>query len=112
VFSVESPVPPPVAEVIGPPSPGELARQEAIQRMGEAAVRRNYQLADLNAEFERRTGRPYSSLTSNSTYAVDPVLLGNYQQDLQKINQSMRTSCCRSGNLSVCGACSRIEPVD
>ena len=87
VFSVESPVPPPVAEVIGPPSPGELARQEAIQRMGEAAVRRNQELADLNAEFERRTGRPYSSLTSNSTYAVDPVLLGNYQQDLQKINQ-------------------------
>jgi hypothetical protein len=87
VFSVESQVPPPAVEVIGPPSPGELARQEAILRMGEAAVRRNQQLADLNAEFERRTGRPYSSLTSNSTYAVDPVLLGNYQQDLQKINQ-------------------------
>jgi len=87
VFSVESPAPPPAVEVIGPPSPGELARQEAILRMGEAAVRRNQQLANLNAEFERRTGRPYSSLTSNSTYAVDPVLLGNYQQDLQKINQ-------------------------
>jgi hypothetical protein len=87
VFSVETPAPPPVSEVIGPPSPGELARQEAILRMGEAAVRRNQQLADLNGEFERRTGRPYNSLTSNSTYAVDPVLLGNYQQDLQKINQ-------------------------
>jgi hypothetical protein len=87
VFSVESPVPPPVTEVVAPPSPAELARQEAIVRMGEAAVRRNQQLADLNAEFERRAGRPYTSLTSNSTYAVDPVLLGNYQQDLQRINQ-------------------------
>ncbi len=57
VFSVESPAPPPVPEFVGPPSPGELARQDAILRMGEAAVRRNQQLADLNADFEHRTGR-------------------------------------------------------
>jgi hypothetical protein len=87
VFSMESPAPPPVPEVVLPPSPGELARQDAILRMGEAAVRRNQQLADLNANFERRAGIPYSAWTSNTTYAVDPVLLGNYQQDLQRINQ-------------------------
>ncbi len=87
VFSMESPTPPPVPEVFTPPSPGEVARQEAIRRMGEAAIRRNQQLADLNANFERRAGIPYTALTSNSTYAVDPVLLGNYQQDLQRINQ-------------------------
>ena len=111
VFSVESPVPPPVAEVIVPPSPGELARQEAILRMGEAAVRRNQQLADLNAEFERRTGRPYSSLTSNSTYAVDPVLLGNYQQDLQKINQEYQNVMLSivPGTFPYAAACSRHE---
>jgi hypothetical protein len=84
---MESPAPPPVPEVYTPPSPGEVARQEAIQRMGEAAIRRNQQLADLNAYFERRAGIPYTALTSNTTYAVDPVLLGNYQQDLQRINQ-------------------------
>jgi len=55
--------------------------------MGAAAIRRNQQLADLNAYFERRAGIPYTALTSNTTYAVDPVLLGNYQQDLQRINQ-------------------------
>jgi hypothetical protein len=87
LFSMEPPAPPPVPEVYTPPSPGEVARQEAIQRMGEAAIRRNQQLADLNANFERRAGIPYTALTSNTTYAVDPVLLGNYQQDLQRINQ-------------------------
>src|SRR5579862_7029602 len=46
VFSMESPTPPPVPEVFTPPSPGEVARQEAIRRMGEAAIRRNQQLAD------------------------------------------------------------------
>ena len=87
VFSTESPVTPPVPELYTPPSPGEVARQEAIQRMGQAAIRRNQQLADLNANFERRAGIPYTAWTSNTTYAVDPVLLGNYQQDLQRINQ-------------------------
>lgn len=87
VFNMESPAPPPAPEVFVPPSPGELARQDAILRMGQAATRRNEQLADLNANFERRAGIPYSALNSNSTYAVDPVLLGNYQSDLQKINQ-------------------------
>ena len=87
VFSQEPAVPPPVPEVYTPPSPGEVARQEAIQRMGEAAIRRNQQLAELNANFERRAGIPYNAITSNTTYAVDPVLLGNYQSDLQRINQ-------------------------
>jgi hypothetical protein len=87
VFSLEPPAPAPIAEVVPPPSPAELARQEAILQIRDAAGRRDAQLYDLNTEFERKAGRPYSSLTSNSTYAVDPVLLGNYQSDLQKINQ-------------------------
>jgi len=90
VFSMDSggAPPPPVAEVVPPPSPAELARQEAILRIRDAAATRDAQLYDLNTEFERRAGRSYNSLTSlNNTYAVDPVLLGAYQQNLQKINE-------------------------
>jgi hypothetical protein len=91
VFSTESTAPPPpaaIAEVVPPPSPAELARQEAILRIRDAAARRDQQLYDLNTEFERRAGRSYNSLTSlNNTYAVDPVLLGAYQQNLQNINE-------------------------
>src|SRR5215472_2499577 len=90
VFSMDSggAPPPPVAEVVPPPSPAELARQEAILRIRDAAATRDAQLYDLNREFERRAGRSYNSLTSlNNTYAVDPVLLGAYQQNLQKINE-------------------------
>jgi hypothetical protein len=88
VFSMESAVPPAVAEVVPPPGPAELARQDAILRIRDAAATRDQQLYDLNTEFERRAGRSYNSLTSlNNTYAVDPVLLGAYQQNLQKINE-------------------------
>jgi hypothetical protein len=90
VFSMDSggAPPPPVAEVVPPPSPAELARQEAILRIRDAAATRDAQLYDLNTEFERRAGRSYDSLTSlNNTYAVDPVLLGAYQQNMQKINE-------------------------
>jgi hypothetical protein len=87
VFMVEPPTPPPAPQVDFTPSPAELARQDTILQIRYAAERRDRQLAQLNAEFTRRAGRPYDSITSTSTYAVDPVLLGNYQQDLQKINQ-------------------------
>jgi len=42
----------------------------------------------LGPEFTKRAGRPYDTLTSNANYAVDPVLLGNYEQDRHKINES------------------------
>lgn len=88
VFSMESDVPPAVAEVVPPPGPAELARQDAILRIRDAAARRDQQLYELNTEFERRAGRSYNALTSlNNTYAVDPVLLGAYQQNMQKINE-------------------------
>ena len=87
VFMVESPVPPPAPQADWTPTPAELARQDAILQLRYAAERRDRQLAQLNADFTRRAGRPYDSITSTSTYAVDPVLLGNYQQDYQKINQ-------------------------
>lgn len=86
LFTVESPAQPPAPEVVAPPSPAEVARQEAAQRVRYAAERRDLQLAALNAEFQRKAGRPYDSLWSNSNYAVDPVLLGNYEQDRRKIN--------------------------
>jgi hypothetical protein len=87
VFSLESPAPPPAPEVVTQPSPAELARQEAILQIRDAAARRDQQLYDLNTEFERRAGRPYDSLLNDPTYAVDPVLLGRYQQNYQQINQ-------------------------
>jgi hypothetical protein len=77
----------PAPQVDWTPTPAELARQDAILQLRYAAERRDRQLAQLNADFARRAGRPYDSITSTSTYAVDPVLLGNYQQDLQRINQ-------------------------
>jgi hypothetical protein len=88
VFMVESPVPPPAPQVDLTPSPAELARQEVILRIRDAAAKRDAEMYDLNTEFERRAGRPYNSVTSlNNTYAVDPVLLGKYQQTLQTINE-------------------------
>jgi hypothetical protein len=87
VFMVESPVPPPAPQVDLTPTPAELARQEVILQIRDAAARRDQQLYELNTEFERRAGRPYDSLLNDPTYAVDPVLLGNYQQNYQKINQ-------------------------
>ena len=88
VFSMESPTPSQVAEVVQPPSPAELARQQAILHIRDAAERRDRQMYELNTEFERRAGRSYNALTSlNNTYAVDPVLLGAYRDNLQKINE-------------------------
>src|SRR5262245_15303637 len=88
VFSMESDVPPAVAEVVPPPGPAELARQDAMLRIRDAAAGRGQPPYGLNTQCERRAWRSYNALTSlNNTYAVDPVLLGAYQQNMQKINE-------------------------
>lgn len=88
LFTLDPPATPPAPEIVTPPSPADAARQRSIERIREAADRRDLQLSELNAEFTRRAGRPYDSLTSNANYAVDPVLLGNYEQDRRKINEA------------------------
>jgi hypothetical protein len=88
LFTMDPPAAPPPAEVVVTPSPADIARQQSIERIRRAAEKRDLQLAALNAEFTKRAGRPYDSLTSNANYAVDPVLIGNYEQDRRRINEA------------------------
>src|SRR5512138_1546936 len=59
LFTMDPPAAPQPPEVVAAPDPADAARQQSIQRIRSAAERRDIQLADLNAAFTKRTGRPY-----------------------------------------------------